>query len=139
MNRGRPLKFETPEEMQIIIDEYFNSCEPEIIKINDEIMRDSKGLPIYKMNPPTITGLALHLGFESRQSIYDYEDRKEFSYTMKTARLKCENFLESHGISGEIPPSISIFMLKNYGWTDKQEIEHKGNVVLNFDERLKDV
>ena len=99
---GQPPKYKSSEEMQEIIEEYF------------EISKNDK-------EPLTITGLALHLGFESRQSIYDYEKNGEYSYTIKRARLKIENFAEKKlfGIS----PTGAIFALKNFGWRDKQEID----------------
>lgn len=126
MKPGRPLMYETPEEMQEAIDEYFNSKKPEFM------CNDIKGYPIYKLNPPTLTGLSLHLGFASRQSYYDYENRKDFSYTMKRARLYCENYIEEALYSGDIPPSAGIFALKNFGWSDKQEVEHSGNLPLQI-------
>lgn len=137
---GRPPKYKTSKEMQIAIDEYFASCVPEIQVIDDEnsptgktAITDSKGRPVFKMNPPTITGLALHLGFESRQSMYDYEKRSdEFSYTIKKARTMCENYAEEMMLSGE-PAAGFIFALKNYGWSDKQEVEHSGSQVIYLD------
>jgi len=68
----------------------------------------------------TITGLALALGFESRQSIYDYEKREEYSYIIKRAKLLVE-------MSYEVDlrtqySSGPIFALKQMGWTDKQEV-----------------
>ena len=124
---GRPLKYKTAEEMQAGIDEYFELCQPKPMT-DDEgfILKDKSGNPVIELNPPTITGLALHLGFESRQSLYEYEQRKEFTYTLRRARMKCENWLERNGLSGNTPPTMAIFALKNYGWSDKQEIEHSG-------------
>lgn len=99
---GRPPKFRSSEQMQSMIDEYFNqTLELEM--------------------PFTITGLALHLGFESRQSIYDYEKNGDFSYTIKRARLKIENYAESKLYT--TTPTGAIFALKNFGWRDKQEID----------------
>lgn len=74
---------------------------------------------------PTITGLALHLGFASRQSFYDYEGREPFSYTIKRARLRVECEYEKMLSGGKIAIG-AIFALKNFGWTDKQEIKHEG-------------
>ena len=42
----------------------------------------------------SITGLALWLGFESRQSFYDYEKKDGFTYTIKRARALIENEYE---------------------------------------------
>jgi hypothetical protein len=65
----------------------------------------------------------LHLGFASRQSFYDYEERGEYSYIIKNARLRVEKGYELrlHGNN----PTGSIFALKNMGWSDKQEIDQK--------------
>lgn len=73
---------------------------------------------------PTITGLAYHLGFESRQSFYDYEKNQDHSYTIKRARFfieaSYESCLRGNNVAGPI------FALKNLGWKDKQELEHTG-------------
>lgn len=98
---GRPPLFTFEEDCQKMIDRYFSE----------------------NKTKPTITGLALYMGFASRQSFYDYEKSGEFSYTIKRARLRIENKYEEalHGTS----PTGAIFALKNFGWTDKQEIEQK--------------
>ena len=129
-NAGRPSRYKTPEDMEEAIDTYFESCVP-ILKRNNEgtAIVNKAGFPVYDLNPPTITGLAIHLGYESRQSIYDNEKKNdEFSYIIKRARLRCENYLEKHGLTGDIPAAMAIFVLKNYGWTDKQEVEHSGGL-----------
>lgn len=104
MAGGRPSLFNTALELENLIDLYFEG-----------LAEDEK--------TPTITGLALHLGFESRQSVYDYEKRNdEFSYTIKRARLKVENAYEEALLSRN--STGAIFALKNFGWADKQEIDH---------------
>ena len=108
-NKGRPPKYKTSEEMQTAIDLYFLSVEEDHL---------------------TLTGLALALDFESRQSLYDYEVKGDFAYTIKKARLRIENSYEislrENGRSGDI------FALKNFGWKDKQEIEQTGNMQINI-------
>lgn len=97
---GRPLKFNTPEELQEQIDQYFN-----------EVPREEW----------TITGLALALDTD-RITLIRYEDRPEFSNTVKRAKSMVENSyeidLKKNGRVG------TIFALKNFGWTDKQEVVH---------------
>jgi len=125
---GRPPLFETPEELENIIEEYFASCIPEFEKdAEGNVLTTSKGYPIVKHNPYTLTGLALAIGFVSRQSIYDYEERNDqFSYIIKKARLRCENWVEKALLSGTIAPAAGIFPLKNYGWKDVQEHQMTG-------------
>jgi hypothetical protein len=119
---GRPSFYKTPEQIQQAIEGYFTKIKGEI-----NLNEDGDGIP-YKTDPepPTITGLALHLGFESRQSFYDYEARGEFSYAIKRARLRIEN---SYEIALRFNnPTGAIFALKNFGWTDKQEVEQKTTI-----------
>jgi len=78
----------------------------------------------------TITGLAYHLGFESRQSFYDYEEKTEFTYTIKRARLRIEMIYEER--LQEQTCTGSIFALKNMGWKDKNETEYTGGFSIKF-------
>lgn len=127
MAGGRPVIFETPEEFELKVEEYF-----EYVKGESEVVCDSDedGNPvdrevwIRKPEPITITGLCLFLGFESRQSFYDYEKRQGFSYIVKKARLRVENHYEGSAQYAKTP-TFHIFALKNMGWSDKTEIDHK--------------
>lgn len=71
-----------------------------------------------------ITGLCLYLGFESRQSFYDYEKNSAYSYIIKRARLMIENGYESQAQDSKTP-TYQIFALKNMGWTDRIETDNK--------------
>ena len=112
---GRPPHFESPDDLQVKITAYFESL---------KYKEDEAGKIIQEGEPATITGLAYFLGFESRQSFYDYEKRDQFSYAIKKARLKIEyeyeKKLHGYNVTG------IIFALKNLGWADKQEIKHEG-------------
>jgi len=101
MPAGRPLKFKDNETLKSKIDEYFANT-----------MRSEW----------TITGLCLALD-TSRETLMNYEKREQFFDTIKRAKDKVQNEYEldlrRKGRSGDI------FALKNFGWTDKQEIESK--------------
>jgi len=99
MKEGRPRIFETAEDLEKAIQAFFDSGEKR-----------------------TITGLALSIGFESRQSIYDYEKDGKFSYIIKKARLMVENAYEEMLFDDK--PTGAIFALKNMGWADSQKTEH---------------
>ncbi len=113
MPAGAPPFFKSPEELEEAIQLYLDTT----------------------TGPKTITGLAYSLGFESRQSFYDYENRPEFSYTVKRARLFIESGYELRLF--ENANAGAIFALKNFGWSDKQEIDQKteysGTVNHNID------
>lgn len=101
MAGGRPLKFQTVEELDKQIEEYFNKTDK---------------------SEWTWTGLALHLD-TSRETLSNYQEKPEYFDSLKKALLKVENGyeidLKKHGRSG------TIFALKNFDWKDKQEVEQK--------------
>ncbi len=98
--------YKTDKELRDKIQDYFDN-----------------GIVIKKsVQVPTISGLCLHLGFESRQSFYDYQKKDKFSYTIKRARLRIEKEYEEQLQVGNTVGAI--FALKNLGWSDKQEIDH---------------
>jgi len=104
---GQPAKYSSPQELKEKADEYFKEA-------------IEKGWKI------TVTGLALWLGFESRQSIYDYEKHGEFSYIIKNARMKVENAYESRLYDNNAGGAI--FALKNMGWRDEKSFDLKGEL-----------
>jgi hypothetical protein len=118
-NRGAPAVYPKPEDLILAVENYF-----EWVKGEFKITGPTDKEWIREPEPVTITGLALFLGFESRQSIYDYEKKGEFSYIIKNARLRVENAYEKN-LYGD-KPTGSIFALKNMGWMDHNRTELTG-------------
>lgn len=124
---GRPAIYKTPEELSEAVDAYFQYIKGEkaqTVLPDGSITESWVRFP----EPATVTGLALFIGFESRQSIYDYAEKGEFSYIIKNARLRVECEYEKN-LSGNSPTG-SIFALKNMGWKDKTETELSGKIDL---------
>src|ERR1700761_8478239 len=71
--------------------------------------------------PPTITGLAFHLGFSSRQEFEEHEKKPRYAQQLKRARLKIEAEYEKklHLTSA----AGAIFALKSLGWNDDKETD----------------
>lgn len=111
MPAGRPLKFQSAEKLQKMIEAYFAGEEEQLW---------------------TITGLALALDCD-RDTLLNYEKREhtdpEIFRLIKRAKDKVQNAYERDlrrkGRSGDI------FALKNFGWTDQRQIDHttKGNPI----------
>jgi hypothetical protein len=119
MATGSPI-FESVEKLQLKIDEYFN----EGVKKRTVIIGKAPNQKTIEVEVPTITGLTIFLGFESRQSFYDYEKKEHFSYTIKRARLFIECEYEEQLQVGNTVGAI--FALKNMGWIDRQVNEMTG-------------
>lgn len=90
---ARPLKYKTVEKLQRAIDAYFNSCEGEIFKDDKgQMIFDKFGqLVIVNQKPPTVTGLAFALGFNSRQALLNYQVKTQFNDTGTCAKSRCED------------------------------------------------
>lgn len=122
---GQPRRFESAEDLKNKIDEYFEHIKGEwhwkagnVDEGEEENTKEWDRMP----EPCTITGLALFLGFESRQSIYDYAKSGEFSYIIKNAQFRVEHEYEKSALNAK-NPTFQIFALKNMGWKDQQEVK----------------
>lgn len=125
---GRPPKYKSKEEIQEKIDKYFEECKGEIVyDKNGKPVLDKKGnLVIYGSKPPTITGLALALGFASRQSLLDYEGKKEFLDTITRAKAKVEQYTEERLFDTAGANGAKFSLANNFsGWKEKQVVENE--------------
>lgn len=84
----------------------------------------------------TITGLALYLGFCSRQSFYDYSKKTEFCYMLKRASLFIQNYYEEKLTCPSVKSVAgAIFALKQFGWGC---VEENNEEQTDFDEKSDD-
>ena len=106
MNKiGRPRKYTNVEELEILIDEYFEMC--------DKTHR-----------PYTITGLALYLDMDRRTLLRyenDYDD--QFCLTIKRAKERVQEFVECCLFKKGITAGVIFNLKNNFGWQDKQEVD----------------
>lgn len=132
MEAGRPAEYKDPQEFADKVAEYFEFVKGDY---HYECRTDDEGKEydhkVYDRDPEpvTITGLCLYLGFESRQSFYDYEKRPGFSYIIKRSRMMVENYYEKTAQSAR-QQTFHIFALKNMGWSDKTEIDQKTDLTV---------
>jgi len=110
MPAGRPRKFNSPEEMQALMDAYFDKCEDE-----------ERG------EPPTVTGLCLALDID-KATLLNYEKREEFLYTVKKAKLRIEKYLELSLFRTAQVAGIIFNLKENFGWKDKSEVDMKHGI-----------
>ncbi len=115
------------------IDDYFEhikgeySNEPEIKSVKRTtpvMMKDWTRDP----EPPTITGLAFFIGFNSRQAFEEYEQTDKFANILKRARLRIETTYEKK--LHQPSPYGAIFALKSLGWNEKTGNETAGDSLM---------
>ena len=116
---GRPRKYSSPEEMQVLIDQYFKDCDEKEI-------------------PKTIYGLALALDM-TYEGLSTYGTRDEYSATIKRAKDTIINEVETRGHLSKANPAFAIFWLKNVAkWADKSEVEMTNRVTLSVPDDVED-
>ena len=123
---GRPPMYKTKEEIQEKIDKYFEECKGTPLLNEDGTVAINKhGEPILvDRKPLTITGLALALGFNSRQALLNYQGKKEFNDTITRAKAKVEQYAEERLFDKEGSNGAKFSLANNFeGWKEKQQIE----------------
>tara|TARA_R110000803_G_scaffold135799_3_gene202733 strand:+ start:3321 stop:3812 length:492 start_codon:yes stop_codon:yes gene_type:complete len=127
---GRPVKWKTSAEMQVAIDNYFESVKlRKKHQDSDDLtlaLLTEKEQAIYDIqeySKPTVTGLAIALDL-TRKGLLDYEIKGEFCDTVKKAKARVEEYIEQHMYGQSVAGGI--FNLKNnFGWVDKTEVDSK--------------
>ena len=123
---GRPPFFESAEQMQVLIDAYFKECDGKPLVDKDGTPIRNKYGKIIKddRKPYTITGLALALGFTSRQALLNYEGKEEFVDTIRRAKARVERYAEERLYDKDGSNGAKFSLANNFkGWSEKQTIE----------------
>lgn len=118
--------FVSAQQLTDLAAQYFMAIDGEY-HLEEKETTSAKGQPEHVLQkvwdrepePATITGLALYLGFSSRQSFEAYESHGEFATALQRARLRVEASYEKklHYQS----PAGAIFALKSLGWHERAD------------------
>lgn len=123
MTVGRKPRYKDKEEIEEKINNYFESCKGEILmnKQTGEPILTKYGQPvIVNAKPPTVTGLALALGFTSRQSLLNYQAKKEFMDTITRAKMVVEEYTEGRLFDKDGSNGAKFSLMNNFkGWNDR--------------------
>jgi len=123
---ARPLRYKTVEELQNAIDAYFKSCEGEPYMVKDPdtgeetpLMNKYGDMVLLNVKPPTVTGLALALGFTTRQSLLNYQAKKQFVDTITRAKSYIEAYAEGRLFDKDGCNGAKFSLSNNFkGWSE---------------------
>lgn len=138
---GRPPKYKSAAEIQEKIDAYFESCKGEPILVDGVPYLDKYGQPVMiNAHPPTVTGLALALGFTTRKSLLDYQGKAEFVNTITRAKMQIEAYAESRLYDRDGQRGAEFSLKHNFRWAQEetQSGESGGAGVVMIPEVAKD-
>lgn len=140
---GRPPKYTSKEEIEGLINNYFEECEgiPFFDDDGKPLMTD-KGIIIYKKppKPPTVTGLALALGFTTRLSLLNYQGKAEFMNTITRAKTYIEEYSERRLFDRDGVNGAKFSLINNFkGWSEHPKEDIQKENIDKLDEILRGI
>lgn len=132
---ARPPKYKTVDALQAAIDAYFEDCQGKpLVDDKGNAVTDKYGEPvIIGAHPPTVTGLALALGFTNRQSLLNYQGKKQFLDTITRAKSRCEEYAESRLFDRDGARGAQFSLEHNFRWksddSDKETLDRAAQVL----------
>ena len=127
---GRPPIYKTVNEIEEKIDIYFKECEGEILKDdNGKTVLNKFGNPVViNRKPPTVTGLALALGFTSRLDLLRYQGKEEFCNTITRAKSMVEQYAEERLFDRDGSNGAQFSLRNNFkGWDADKKYDDSGD------------
>ena len=132
MPGGRPPKWESVEQLEELIEKYFEECANHKKQI---VTKEGEIVEVPDPKPLLIEGLVYHLN-TNRQTLLDYQDKDQFSDTIKRAKKRIELDVVSRAMTGASHGTVSIFYMKNnMGYKDQQEVAHTGDIEVRRPQR----
>ena len=129
---GPSPKYESKEQIEGLIDQYFEDCEGELLTDADgNPVLDKFSQPIFiNRRPPTTSGLARALGFRSRTSLWNYRGKKEFKDTIDAAMLRIEEYTEQRLFDRDGSNGAQFSLQFNFrGWKEEKNEEVKSPAI----------
>ena len=118
------------EEIESKIEQYFEDCKGYPLTDNEGNQIFNKfGLPVFiDVHPPTVTGLALALGFTSRQALLNYQAKLEFVDTITRAKARVEQYAEERLFDRDGSNGAQFSLRNNFkGWDADKKNDDSGD------------
>jgi hypothetical protein len=129
---GRPLLFNSPEELQEKITAYYKSVDENPIKKQEIHGKDCEVCIIEIPRPYTIEGLAEFLDCD-RQTLLNYSEKENFFGTIQRAKDRIFKQKSELAIGGIYNVNAFKFdAINNHNRIDKQNIEESGEKTVNI-------
>ena len=135
--KGQKRRFMSPQHLQSMIDEYFESCNGPLLDRYGNLVYDKDGrLVKTQVEPWTVSGLALYLGVSTntlkkyRQGMIDSlldemkadtDDYMTFSSVVLRARQKIEGYAEKRLYDKDGQYGARFVLDNAFGWLSKKE------------------
>lgn len=127
---GMTPMYTSVEEIESKIEQYFEDCKGYPLTDNEGNQIFNKfGLPVFiDVHPPTVTGLALALGFTSRQALLNYQAKLEFVDTITRAKARVEQYAEERLFDRDGSNGAQFSLRNNFkGWDADKKNDDSGD------------
>ena len=123
---GRPPRFETVEDFEALNPEgFFDWCE------------ENNHKPLWEWfavytDCPRET-LLEYAKKDGTMANGEYDNKQDFARAIKRVADRIHAYIIDNGLEGKYRDALTIFYLKNYGYTDRQEVKADMTVNLQID------
>jgi len=148
MPAGRPCKFTSPEQLEGLIKDYFDSITISVPRTKsntnpDKDVDDDFREPILNnlweqivdtewVSIPSILWLCEYLDIH-RSTLIEYEELNEFSNTIKKAKQIIEKYNAEQLYRKEQVTGIIFNLKNNFDWKDKSEVDNNTKITVVWD------
>ena len=124
---GELPQFKSGREIQSKVAAYFKGREGKpLVGETGEPVLDKQGRPVMLgARPPTVTGLALALGFTRREELLRYPDDAPFAREVRRARMRAEDHLEGELMDKEKFQGAKFNLVSSFGWAAGERAEEE--------------
>ena len=118
-------RFKSEREIRNKVEAYFKERSGEMLTgENGEPVMDKQGRPVMLgARPPTVTGLALALGFTHREGLLRYPDDAPFARAVRRARMRAEDHLEGQLMDKDKFQGAKFNLACSFGWPTGERTE----------------
>lgn len=129
---GRPPLYTNKEELERLINEYFDYCDNRIQQVYSA--KSESVIEVINPEPYTMAGLAYYLGMD-RRTLLNYSKKEEFFPTIKAARDRVEFDVERRmNDKGAFTPGLIFNAKNNFSWQDKSEVDSNTTITHKYEE-----
>ncbi|MEG2915959.1 MAG: terminase small subunit [Oscillospiraceae bacterium] len=129
--------FKSAKELQSLVNKYFNSLNGEMLLDENNIPVSDKNGLVYEVppKPPTLTGLALALGFRGRLSLLKFHGDEKLEEIIETALSRVEEYIEGRLFDKGCTTGAKFSLENNFNWISQ---EYEDDDELSIDIKVVD-
>ncbi len=121
---ARVPRFRSAQEIDRLAESYENACRGHPLEHDGQIVLGRDGQPVITdSRPPTLAGLALALGFDTRADMLAYSGRPELCRAITRAKSRVERYAEERLFDKDMFKGAQYVLRCSFGWEGAGDTE----------------